>query len=197
MANPLGVERDYRDLILGRQTISDSNARIALNRYHGGGKCQLDGDYGDIDAGVVFSDTPSELKRQRQNGFHPPMSIEVQHDLAEYCREAARRAQAASGELALLTGDVKNGWLRESAARLRAATDHLLEANQADLAAAPGFGLTAAQIDRLKLSPQRIEEIAVGLEEVAALPDPVGETIESSIRPNGLEVLKTSGARSE
>ncbi len=122
--------------------------------------------------------------------FGPPMSIEVQHDLAEYCREAARRAKVASGELALLTGEVKNGWLRESAARLRAEIEHLLEVNQLDLAAAPGFGLTAAQIDRLKLSPQRIEEIAVGLEEVAALPDPVGETIESSIRPNGLEVLK-------
>ena len=52
------------------------------------------------------------------------------------------------------------------------------------------FGLTEAQIDRLRLTPKRIDEIAVGLEEVAALPDPVGEVIESSVRPNGLEVLK-------
>jgi len=118
------------------------------------------------------------------------MSIEVQQDLAEYCRETAKRAKAASFDLAQLRGDVKNSWLRESARSLRAETDRLLEANQADLAAAPGFGLTAAEIDRLKLTPQRINEIAIGLEEVAALPDPIGETIESSVRPNGLEVLK-------
>src|SRR5262245_36914256 len=118
------------------------------------------------------------------------MATQVQHDLAEYCREAARRAKAASGELALVLGDVKNAWLRESASRLRRQTADLMAANKEDLAAAPGFGLTDAQIDRLKLTPQRIEAIAVGLDEVAALPDPIGETIESSVRPNGLEVLK-------
>src|SRR5439155_21279312 len=46
------------------------------------------------------------------------------------------------------------------------------------------------QIDRSRLTPQRKDEIATGLEEVAALPDPIGEIIESSVRPNGLEVLK-------
>src|SRR3954468_20848749 len=118
------------------------------------------------------------------------MATQLQHDLAEYCHDAARRAKAAAGELALVRGDSKNAWLRESAARMRRQTADLLAANKEDLAAAPSFGLSDAQIDRLKLSSQRIEEIAVGLEEVAALPDPVGETIESSVRPNGLEVLK-------
>jgi glutamate-5-semialdehyde dehydrogenase len=118
------------------------------------------------------------------------MAIHLQHDLVEYCRETARRAKAAAGELALVRGDVKNSWLRESAARMRRLTAELLAANNEDLAAAPGFGLSEAQIDRLKLSPQRIEEIASGLEQVAALADPVGETIESSVRPNGLEVLR-------
>jgi glutamate-5-semialdehyde dehydrogenase len=118
------------------------------------------------------------------------MATQLQHDLAEYCREAARRARAASGELVLVRGDVKNAWLRDSAARLRRQTAELLAANKEDLAAAPGFGLSDAQIDRLKLTAQRIEDIAVGLDEVAGLPDPVGETIESSVRPNGLEVLK-------
>jgi glutamate-5-semialdehyde dehydrogenase len=74
---------------------------------------------------------------------------------------------------------------------LRSQTRVLLEANAADVAAASGFGLTDAQVDRLRLTPKRIDDIAVGLEQVAALPDPVGEVIESSIRPNGLEVLKT------
>jgi glutamate-5-semialdehyde dehydrogenase len=119
------------------------------------------------------------------------MSVATQPDLAEYCKSAARRAKLAAAELALLRGEQKNAWLVQSAASLRNQTAALLAANAADIAAAPGFGLTSAQVDRLRLTQNRIEEIAVGLEQVAALPDPVGEIIESSIRPNGLEVLKT------
>jgi len=119
------------------------------------------------------------------------MSVATQPNLAEYCREAARRAKLAAAELALLRGDQKNAWLKQSAAALRDQTAALLAANGTDIAAAPSFGLTSAQIDRLRLTKERIEDIAIGLEQVAALPDPVGEIIESSIRPNGLEVLKT------
>jgi glutamate-5-semialdehyde dehydrogenase len=118
------------------------------------------------------------------------MSTATQPDLAEYCRETASRAKAAAGELAQATGQQKNDWLKQSAGRLRSQSAQILAANAQDVAAAPGFNLTEAQIDRLRLTPKRIEEIAVGLEQVAALPDPVGEVIESSIRPNGLEVLK-------
>jgi glutamate-5-semialdehyde dehydrogenase len=118
------------------------------------------------------------------------MTVAAMPDLIEYCREAAKRAKAASAELAVAGGEQKNGWLRDSAKRLRQQTAALLEANAADIAAAPGFGLTAAETDRLRLTNKRIEDIAVGLEEVAALPDPVGEIIESSVRPNGLEVAK-------
>ena len=119
------------------------------------------------------------------------MSAAPAVDLARYCEETAARVQRAARDLAICTGAQKNGWLRASAAALRKATQEILAANELDLAAAPGYGLTDAAIDRLRLNPQRIEEIAVGLEEVAALPDPVGEVIESSIRPNGLQVLKT------
>lgn len=101
------------------------------------------------------------------------------------------RAKRGASELAQLLGERKNAWLKESAQVLRDRTKELLTANEKDVAAAPGYGLTEAAIDRLKLTPSRIEEIAVGLEAVAALPDPVGEVIESSIRPNGLQVLKT------
>ncbi|MEX2026178.1 MAG: glutamate-5-semialdehyde dehydrogenase, partial [Pirellulaceae bacterium] len=119
------------------------------------------------------------------------MTIEAAIDLQKYCATAARQAKQAAAMLAQLSGDAKNSWLRQSASRLRRRSALLIEANAADLAAAPGFGLNAAAIDRLQLTDRTVEEIAQGLEAVAALPDPVGEVIESSIRPNGLEILKT------
>ena len=118
------------------------------------------------------------------------MVVAEQFDLAEYCRHAACRAKAAAADLAQCSTEQKNAWLQQSAALLRERTHLILEANEEDLAAAPTFGLTDAQIDRLKLTPERIEAIAAGLEEVANLPDPVGELMESTTRPNGLEVLK-------
>ena len=111
-------------------------------------------------------------------------------DLREYCLDVARRAKQAAAGLATVTGARKQDWLRLGARLLRERTSALSEANQADLAAAPGFGLTDAQVDRLRLTPDGVESIAVALEEVALLPDPVGEVIRSSIRPNGLEVQK-------
>lgn len=118
------------------------------------------------------------------------MAVATERDLLTYCQDVARRARAASADLALVSGGAKNDWLRRSAQRLREDRDGLLAANQRDIDAAPGFGLTEAEIDRLRLTPARIEGIATALEEVAALPDPVGEVIESTVRPNGLEVLK-------
>ena len=87
------------------------------------------------------------------------MSTATHSDLAAYCREAAGRAKAAAAALALVRGEQKNAWLRQSAARLREQTAQLLAANADDIAAAPGFGLSEAAIDRLRLNPQRIEEI--------------------------------------
>lgn len=118
------------------------------------------------------------------------MSTTNPSDLRAYCLEVAQAAKAAAAELAQATGEQKNGWLRQSARLLRTRGDAVQAANQEDLAAAPGFGLTEAQIDRLKLTPARIEAIAVALDEIAVLPDPVGEVMESSVRPNGLEVLR-------
>ncbi len=111
-------------------------------------------------------------------------------DLQSYCRQVARQAHAAAARLAHVTDQVKQAWLRRSAQCLRQQCQQLLEANARDLEAAPGFGLTPAQTDRLRLTPERIEGIARGLEEVALLPDPVGEVIESRVRPNGLEVAR-------
>jgi len=111
-------------------------------------------------------------------------------ELKEYCEQTAARAKAASAQLALLTGQQKNDWLVRSAGMLRRHVDRILAANQRDLEAAPGYGLTAAQVDRLKLTVDRVEAIAVGMEQIAMLPDPVGEMIDSSIRPNGLRISK-------
>jgi glutamate-5-semialdehyde dehydrogenase len=105
-----------------------------------------------------------------------------------YCGRVAAAAKLASFELAVLPTETKNRWLTESAQRLRSDSATVLAANALDIEAAPGFGLTAAQIDRLRLDESRIEGIASGLEQVARLPDPVGELMESTTQPNGLKV---------
>jgi glutamate-5-semialdehyde dehydrogenase len=111
-------------------------------------------------------------------------------DLTAYCEDLGRRARAAARLLANAPGDRKNRWLQQAAAALEARTEDLLRANAQDVAAAPGFGLTAAQTDRLRLTPDRVRAAAAGLREVAALPDPVGRVLDSSVRPNGLQVFK-------
>jgi glutamate-5-semialdehyde dehydrogenase len=102
--------------------------------------------------------------------------------LEHYCREVAKRAKSAAAELALIDGDLKNAWLELAAKQLRARQEDVLHANRADIAAAPDYGLTEAQIDRLRLTPERIEGIAAGLEQVAVL--------RSTHRPNGLCIEK-------
>ena len=118
------------------------------------------------------------------------MAVAETTDLRQYCLETATRARRASAELARLGGGQKNAWLLRSAALVRSERAALVAANGFDLAAAGQFGLSEAQIDRLRLTTGVIESMAVGLEEVAALGEPIGEVIESSVRPNGLEVLK-------
>jgi len=111
-------------------------------------------------------------------------------DLSAYCSELARRARAASRFLATVNGARKNAWLLTTAEMLQQHSDAILAANEKDLAAAESNGLSAAQIDRLRLTPSRLRDAAAGLREVAALPDPVGQVRASNIRPNGLEVYK-------
>lgn len=112
------------------------------------------------------------------------------NDLSSYTQCVSRQARHASRNLAVATGQQKNDWLRASARRIREQTASLMAENEKDLAAAPGFGLTDAQTDRLRLTEARLNGIADALEEVALLPDPIGEVIGSNIRPNGLEVLQ-------
>lgn len=112
------------------------------------------------------------------------------NDLESYCLQVAQAAKAAAAKLVTVSGQQKDRWLCASASALRGNIDAILAANEKDIAAAPQFGLTDAQIDRLRLTPDRIEGIAAALEQIAMLKDPIGEVIESSRRPNGLEISK-------
>jgi glutamate-5-semialdehyde dehydrogenase len=116
--------------------------------------------------------------------------VEVADELKTGCRAMADRARLASRRLAIAQGSAKDGWLRRSAQAIRSRSAEILEANARDVEAGPGLGLNAAAIDRLTLNPKRLEAIASSLEEVAALPDPIGEVIASSRRPNGLDVTQ-------
>lgn len=111
-------------------------------------------------------------------------------DLKEYCSGLGARAQQAAMELTSVSGATKQAWLKCAARLMSQRSVALAEANHRDVAAAPEFGLDATAIDRLKLTPPRIDAMAKALEDVAALPEPIGEVISSSIRPNGLEVQK-------
>src|SRR5258708_1435481 len=111
-------------------------------------------------------------------------------DLQAECRLIADRAKAASRYLAVASGAAKDTWLRRSSAALRERSAEILPANAEDVAGGPALGLNPAAIDRLTLNPKRIEEMARSLHEVIALPDPVGEVVASSRRPNGLDVMQ-------
>jgi len=98
------------------------------------------------------------------------------------------RARAAARLLALAPAEQKDAALRAMAARLRAGAEAILSANRDDLAAARADGMAAAFVDRLTLSPARVEAMAAGIETIAALPDPVGAVMDSWDRPNGLHI---------
>src|SRR2546428_10063847 len=112
--------------------------------------------------------------------------------LTDYVVQKASQAKAAARQLAILSTAVKNKALLAMADALEAREAELLEANKKDLAAA--HGLLKAAIDRLTLDTKRIKEMAVGLREVAALPDPVGEVTKMWRRPNRRQIGKERGA---
>jgi len=116
--------------------------------------------------------------------------VNAPNDLAVLCRGLGEKAKAAAQALVTVTTVQKNRWLEAAADALVAHSADVLTANAKDVAAAPGFGLNAAAIDRLTLTPARIQAAAEGLHQVAALPDPVGEVRETTVRPNGLAVQK-------
>ncbi|MFM8789270.1 MAG: glutamate-5-semialdehyde dehydrogenase [Chthoniobacterales bacterium] len=111
-------------------------------------------------------------------------------DLAGQIEEMGRRARRAARSLALCSTEAKNAALHAMADAIECAEKEIIASNEQDLAAAPGLGLNAAPIDRLKLTPERIRAMAKDVREVALLPDPVGEVIRAWTRPNGLKITK-------
>src|SRR6266581_7662182 len=101
----------------------------------------------------------------------------------------ARAAREAARTLALCPTKTKNDALAQMARGLVERSEALLEANRADLERARGR-VTKAFLDRLTLTEARIEEMANGLRQIAALPDPVGTVAESWRRPNGIEISR-------
>ncbi len=103
-----------------------------------------------------------------------------------------RRAKSARRALATLLTTAKNDILYALAEALEAPSNQqaILEANDQDVAAAQANGIAEALIERLRLTPDRLNGVAAGVRDVAALPDPVGGTFDMSRLPNGLEVGK-------
>ncbi|MFC3228310.1 glutamate-5-semialdehyde dehydrogenase [Marinibaculum pumilum] len=106
--------------------------------------------------------------------------------------EIGRRAAAAQPVLAAAPADRKDRALRAAAAALRSNTDAILAENAKDVAAAKESGTAAALVDRLTLTPERIEAMAAGLEQIAELPDPVGRVLAEWDRPNGLHIRRVA-----
>jgi glutamate-5-semialdehyde dehydrogenase len=109
-------------------------------------------------------------------------------DVAAQMRTLGTAAREAARTLGLASTDAKNAALTVAARELRARTASILEANARDLATAGEAGRPAAFLDRLMLDPKRVEGMARGLEDIAALPDPVGSVIAQWTRPNGLSI---------
>jgi glutamate-5-semialdehyde dehydrogenase len=103
-------------------------------------------------------------------------------------REMATRAREAARKLAVAPTAKKNEALRRMASLMRERAEELKAENAKDLSA--GSELTSAMRDRLALDDKRIEKMAVGVEEVADLPDPVGEMLKETTRPNGMNIRK-------
>ena len=101
-----------------------------------------------------------------------------------------RRARAGAEALRLSTPEIRTAAIRGMAAKIRGRKAEILAANALDLAAAQNNGLSGPMLDRLALSEARIDAIARDLEVVAAIPDPVGQTIAHWTRPNGLDFTR-------
>ncbi len=117
-----------------------------------------------------------------------PAGLDRIDDVAAYMRGVGEAARAAARELARADSKAKDAALRAMAAALRGDQAKLLAANAEDVAAARATGHDAAFIDRLTLTATSIEAMAAGLEEIAALVDPVGEITDLRFRPTGIQV---------
>jgi glutamate-5-semialdehyde dehydrogenase len=124
--------------------------------------------------------------------IHTPLAA---HDaaLAGTMLAMGSAAREASAKVAKAAAEKRTAALKAMARRIREAAPAILAANAKDMAGGKAKGLTGALLDRLELSPERIEAMAKGVEDVAALPDPVGTVLASWTQPNGLEISRVRG----
>ncbi|MCE5314904.1 MAG: glutamate-5-semialdehyde dehydrogenase [Armatimonadota bacterium] len=101
-----------------------------------------------------------------------------------------KKAKAAAPRLATIGAAIKNSALMAMADAFEASRAAIFEANKIDLAAAEANGISGAMLKRLELTDKKIDQMADGVRQIAQLPDPVGETIEGYLRPNGMEVRR-------
>ena len=111
-------------------------------------------------------------------------------DVTAYMLQLGQQARAASAEIAKADSGVKNQALLAIAQAIETARDALIAANQKDMQRGQENGLDAALLDRLELTPARIDGMIEGLNQVAALPDPVGGITDLYYRPSGIQVGK-------
>jgi len=111
-------------------------------------------------------------------------------DVAETMQRLGREARAAAAILALASSEAKNKALAAAAAAIRAASSKILDANAKDVAEAKAGGATSAFLDRLALDAGRVDSIAKSVEDVAALPDPIGRADKEWTQPNGLRFAR-------
>jgi glutamate-5-semialdehyde dehydrogenase len=128
-------------------------------------------------AGRLTNGMKAKAKNQEQN-----------FDAGRYMRQVGLQARAAARTLSRASTEAKNRALLVAADYIVAAEKTLLKANEQDLQAGRERGLDAALLDRLALNTKRIKDMADGLRQVAALPDPVGEISEMKDRPSGIKV---------
>ena len=113
-------------------------------------------------------------------------------DLKKRLVQLASEAKKASYVLAELSSETKRRILEEIAARLKQASRKIVSANQKDLRSAKQMGLSEAMVDRLMLDSKRIDHMAKAVSDVAKLSDPIGRTLKSWRRPNGLRIAKVT-----
>ncbi len=116
--------------------------------------------------------------------------LNAERDVREVMEEIGAAAKVAAHELAYAEPGAKTAALHAAAAAIRARKDEILAANANDVADAEARGVKGSFLDRLVLDDGRVEAMARGLEEVAALPDPIGTVLDEWERPNGLRIAR-------
>ncbi len=119
-------------------------------------------------------------------------SVAKTQSIASMMNEIGVAARSASSKLARTTGEQRNNALRGAAHLIRKRAEEIVSANSTDMDSARERGLSPAMLDRLMLDDERIESMAIGLESVSKLPDPLGKVLAEWQRPNGLAIQRVS-----